>query len=99
LSHKAIPLTLTVNGVARQVRPLLIAIANARQYGNGALIAPQARIDDGRLDVVVVAYRSPLRALMQAPRVFLGQMARVPGVTMHTASEIEITSARPLVYH
>ncbi|MEQ1573813.1 MAG: diacylglycerol kinase family protein [Vicinamibacterales bacterium] len=80
-------------------RPLLIAIANARQYGNGALIAPQARLDDGRLDVVVVAYRSPIRALVQAPRVFLGQVGRVSGVTMRTAAEVEIRSARPVVYH
>ncbi len=80
-------------------RPLLIAIANARQYGNGALIAPQARLDDGRLDVVVIAYRSPIRALVQAPRVFLGQIGRVPDVTMRTAAEVEICSRRPVAYH
>jgi diacylglycerol kinase family enzyme len=80
-------------------RALLIAIANARQYGNGAIIAPAARLDDGRLDVVVIADRSPLRALLQVPRIFLGQIARVPGVTIRTAAEIEVVSGHPVIYH
>ena len=82
-----------------RVRALLIAIANSRQYGHGAIIAPGARVDDGRLDVVVVADRSRLAALMQMPRLFTGQIARVSGVTMGAATDIEIASARPVLYH
>jgi YegS/Rv2252/BmrU family lipid kinase len=91
--------TIVTDGEPIRVRALLVAVANARQYGNGAVIAPHARLDDGRLDVVVIAHRSPLRALLQTPRVFLGQVARVPGVTIRQAETIEITSARPVVYH
>ena len=91
--------TIVTDGVPQRERALLIAIANARQYGNGAIIAPEARVDDGRLDVVVVAYRSPVRALLQVPRVFLGQIARVPGVTIRRATQVEITSARQVLYH
>jgi diacylglycerol kinase (ATP) len=91
--------TIVTDGESQRERALLIAIANARQYGNGALIAPEARLDDGRLDVVVIAHRSPLRALVQVPRVFMGQIARVPGVTIRRAKEVEITSARPVLYH
>ncbi len=32
----------------------MIAIANTRQFGNNAIIAPQARPDDGRYDLVLV---------------------------------------------
>jgi YegS/Rv2252/BmrU family lipid kinase len=91
--------TIVTDGESMRQRALLIAIANARQYGNGAIIAPDARLDDGRLDVVVVKDRSPLRALLQVPRVFMGQIARVPGVTIRTATEIEVISARPVIYH
>ena len=79
------PVTLTVDGVAREVRPLLIAFANARQYGNGALIAPRARIDDGRLDVVVVDDRPLLGIIRRVPALFRGKLASVPGVSMETA--------------
>jgi diacylglycerol kinase (ATP) len=91
--------TIVTDGEQLRQRALLIAIANARQYGNGAIIAPDARLDDGRLDVVVIADRSPLRALLQVPRIFMGQIARVPGVTIRTAVEIEVVSGRPVIYH
>jgi diacylglycerol kinase (ATP) len=91
--------TVVVRGVGTRTRALVIAIANGRQYGNGALIAPQAQLDDGKLDVVIVGHRSPLLALLQAPLLFAGRVADVPRVTMSTAAELEITSTRPLLYH
>jgi diacylglycerol kinase (ATP) len=91
--------TVIADGEVLRTRALLIAIANARQYGNGALIAPRARIDDGRLDVVIVASRSPWRTLLQVPKLFSGRLAEAPGVEMRTAIEVEVTSARPVVYH
>lgn len=91
--------TVFADGATLRTRALLIAIANARQYGNGAIIAPDARLTDGRLDVVVVAARSPWAALVQAPRVFMGQIARVPDVAMRAAVDIQVTSAGPVVYH
>lgn len=98
-TYKADDHTVVTDGTSVRVRALLVAIANARQYGNGALIAPQARVDDGRLDVVVVADRSLFAAILQAPRLFTGGIARVPGVTMRAATDIEITSAHSVFYH
>lgn len=91
--------TVVTDGVAIRVDTMMIAIANARQYGNGALIAPDARLDDGRLDVVVIEGRSALAAIVQAPRLFLGQVGRVPGVRQLHAREIEVTASGPMVYH
>ena len=91
--------TIVTDGNAVRVRALIVAIANGRQYGNGAIIAPDARLDDGRLDVVVVAARSAIGALVQMPRVFMGKIGQVPGVTMHSAVAIEVTSAEPAIYH
>jgi diacylglycerol kinase (ATP) len=91
--------TIVTDGRTLHARTLLIAIANARQYGNGALIAPEAQLDDGRLDVVVVAARSPLAALVQVPRMFSGRIAAVPGVTMSSAVDIQVTSGQPVLYH
>ena len=92
--------TIVVDGVRLiRTRVLLVAVANGQQYGNGARIAPFARLDDGRLDVVVVVDRSPFETLLQAPLLFAGQLARVRGVTMRTAATLEITSARPVIYH
>ena len=90
---------LTADGQDRRVRPLLIAIANARQYGNGALIAPEAQLDDGKLDLVVVDDRPAWRVLMHAPKLFSGSVARVPGVSITKISTLGIVSDGVLMYH
>jgi YegS/Rv2252/BmrU family lipid kinase len=91
--------TVTADGVTLQISALIVAIANSRQYGNGALIAPSASLDDGQLDVVVVGARSPLAALLQVPRLFTGRIARAPGVTTLKATEIRITAEEAMPYH
>ncbi len=78
---------------------LLVAIANGRQYGNGALIAPHARLDDGLLDVVVVGARPLIRACLELPFVFLGMVDRLAGVTTETTAAVDIVSPHPVVYH
>jgi YegS/Rv2252/BmrU family lipid kinase len=92
-------LRIAADGTESEVRALLVALANARQYGNGAIIAPSARIDDGRLDLVVVRHRPAWLALVQAPALFAGQVARLPGVTLSTCSTVSFTGGDPLVYH
>jgi diacylglycerol kinase family enzyme len=60
---------------------LLIAVANSDQYGNGAVIAPGARVDDGSLDLVAVAPVGVCGALGLAARMFVGGFDRSPSVT------------------
>jgi diacylglycerol kinase (ATP) len=91
--------TIIADGVVIQARALIVAIANARQYGNGALIAPNARVDDGKLDLVVVAERPTWQTVLQLPKLFSGRIARVGGVTMTAAVDIEVTSTRQTLYH
>jgi YegS/Rv2252/BmrU family lipid kinase len=57
-------------------RALVVACANGRQYGAGAVLAPRARLDDGRLDVVVIEAASPAAVLLQVPRIFSGRLER-----------------------
>jgi diacylglycerol kinase (ATP) len=91
--------TITANGKTVETRALFIAIANSRQYGNGATIAPGARIDDGELDVVIVGERSPWSAMAQMPLLFAGKVDRLPGVTIIPTAQVEIRSAHEMVYH
>ncbi|MGE0445732.1 MAG: diacylglycerol kinase family protein [Vicinamibacterales bacterium] len=90
---------IVIDGATQRSRALMVALANARQYGNGALIAPDARIDDGALDVVVVDDRPRLLAVAQAPMIFLGLIAGVAGVTIRRGSEASVTGTRPIAYH
>lgn len=97
--YDATEYVVSIDGKTSSEWPLLMAIANSRQYGNGALIAPKARIDDGRLDVVIVDDRSPLEALVQAGRLFLGTLEAGTGVSMTPAIAVEVSAEEPILFH
>ena len=88
-SYAAEEYEVQIDGERMKKRALLIAIANASQYGNNARIAPVASLQDGLLDVVIVERRS-MRA---AARLFTGTLQRAPGVTMLRGRHIEIRRA------
>jgi len=92
-------LTVTTPMASTSGALLLVAIANGRQYGNGATIAPHAVLDDGRLDVVTVTARPLVRACLELPFVFMGRIDRVGGVTIAKTESVHITSPHPVVYH
>ena len=80
-------------------RALLVEFANGTQFGNGATIAPRARLDDGLLDVVIVAPRGAGRALWGARRLFNGTIERDPGVQTITARRVTIDAPLPMRFH
>lgn len=78
---------------------LLIAMANSRQYGNGAQIAPHARLDDGALDVVVVKPQSILSIASRIPAFFNGTLQADEKLLMLTASSVDISSDHEIAFH
>lgn len=77
----------------------LVAIANGPEYGLGASIAPMARFDDGVLDVVLVAPRSPASLLLQSRRLFSGTIHDLPAVRFISGAAMEIFADKPLNFH
>jgi diacylglycerol kinase family enzyme len=78
---------------------ILVSLANSAQFGNGARIAPGARVDDGWLDLVVVEERSRWRTVCQMPRLFTGSVGRIPGCSIRRIQEATIEGDRPMVFH
>lgn len=78
---------------------LLVAVANSRQYGNGAVIAPLARLDDGLLELVVVPPLSLSSVAWQARRLFTNSVHRVPGIRMRSVRSGEIATDTPQSFH
>ena len=76
-----------------------MTVANSAQFGNGAIIAPGARVDDGQLDLVVIEERSRLNTIVQLPRLFQGTVDRAEGCSIRRITRATIESDRPMVYH
>ena len=78
--YKPHPFRLTVDGEPHELRAWLVAVGNGPAYGGGMNIAPNARLDDGLLDITVVGEMSRLEMLWNFPKVFKGTHLANPKV-------------------
>lgn len=69
-----------------------IMVANGRYIGGGMMIAPQAEIDDGLFDVVLLGDFSAWTILRHMPKIYQGNHLKIPGVIMQRGRSIVITS-------
>jgi diacylglycerol kinase (ATP) len=99
LTYEPATYSISVADVRRSVRAVLVVIANSTQYGNGARIAPDARTDDGQLDLVVVEERSRFVTFCRTPRLFDGTVGRVPEYSIQPIREATIECPEPMVFH
>jgi len=84
-----------IDGQAHDLRGWSVAVANSKAYGGGMFIAPQAELDDGEFDVVMVAESSKLQFLKDIPKVFKGAHADSPGVRILRGAKVELSADRP----
>ena len=75
---------------------MLAAFANTPVYGGGMKIAPQARMDDGLLDICVVAGVNPLKLFTMFPTVYSGNHLSIKEVDYFTAPRARIHTDHPL---
>jgi len=99
LRYQASGVAVEADGERILARPFVLVFANGPQYGSGAVINPGGRLDDGRLELVILDH-APLPALLvSAPRLFLGGIERTRGYRRLSATRIVVTGERPLVAH
>jgi YegS/Rv2252/BmrU family lipid kinase len=91
--------TITTSEGSVRLRAIVVTAANSAEFGNGACIAPGARVDDGLLDLVVIAERSRLQTLIGLPRLFNGTVNQVPGCSIRRVTRATIESDRPMTFH
>jgi YegS/Rv2252/BmrU family lipid kinase len=89
----------TAGGERLETRAFLVAIANSPQYGNGARIAPGAKVDDGRLDLVIAEASGVAAALWRARRLFTGSILRDARVRHRLVDRVTVASSAPIVFH
>jgi diacylglycerol kinase (ATP) len=71
---------------------MLIAVANGRSYGGGMQVCPNAKIDDGLFDVMVLHPVSKLEFVKVFPRVFAGNHLSHPAVEIVRSKSVRIES-------
>lgn len=81
---------LTIDGTRFEHVGYTVAVANSKCYGGGMLLAPNASITDGYLDVVLIGDISKFRMLVNFPRVFRGTHIHEPGIKIMRAQHVKI---------
>jgi len=97
-TFRPIPCTISIDGRARSLRILDVAVVNAG-FKSERLIPgiPDIRPDDGRLDVLIVWAPRPAEYLLYVVRAFRGRRRVHPNIEWLTAErEVEIDCREPL---
>jgi YegS/Rv2252/BmrU family lipid kinase len=87
-------------GQRRSFTAYSIGAGNSKAYGGGMLAAPQAMLDDGLLEVVVVESVGKFRFLTRIlPKIFRGTHVHEPNVSVFRARELTLSSERPFTMY
>src|SRR5947207_7798672 len=91
------PMSISSNGnPASPFRPtILAAVANAPTYGGGMKIAPQAKLDDGKLDLCVVRDMDVFRLFCLFPTVYFGRHLGFEEVEYGQTPSVKIETEHP----
>lgn len=77
-----------------------VGVCNSKTYGGGMRAAPDALLDDGLLDVLVLENVGKLRFLTRVlPRVFSGKHVLEPCVRVFRAREVSVSADRPFAMY
>ena len=87
--------TVTVDGETLTFSRYSVAVANSGVFGGGMWLAPDASLDDGILEVVMIAAHGKLNYLRGLPRVFKGTHVDDPALKLLRGREIAFHADRP----
>lgn len=98
-TYCALDYAVQLDGESRKYKALLIAFANGREYGLGARIAPDARLDDGLLDVIIVEDAGLLARFWHARHLARGTPQLAPTVTTRRVTRAVIETEGDMEFH
>lgn len=90
IKHKSSLYRLHLNGEVIEQKAFLVTCANADQYGNNAIIAPEAELDDGLFDVVVIRNMSLLKAPQVAINLFTKNINESASIDIYRTDHLVI---------
>jgi diacylglycerol kinase (ATP) len=96
LTYRARSLTLNLDGDAEKRRVFTVMMGNGKYGGGGMMTTPDAELDDGLFDVMVIGNINALDLISQLPKLYQGTHVNHPKVDVYRAARVEITPTRPM---
>jgi YegS/Rv2252/BmrU family lipid kinase len=76
-----------------------VAAANSSTFGGGMLLAPNASLEDGEFDIVMVGESGKLQYISNLPKVFKGTHVDNEEVRIVRARNLELSASRPFAVY
>jgi len=92
----SIQLKITIDNQVIEKEILFLAIGNGRVEGGKFNIAPEAKIDDGLLDIWIIQKMTRIRCLRLLPKAIKGTHKDVPEVSFFRGKNILIEASEPI---
>jgi diacylglycerol kinase (ATP) len=89
---KPMQYTIGLENQAIQTEAMLIAVANGSSYGGGMLVCPDADMQDGLFDVMVLRPVSKFEFLKVFPKVFKGAHVDHPKVDIYRSRKVSLAA-------
>jgi diacylglycerol kinase (ATP) len=80
------------DGEEQSLQTIAFCVANARYFGGGMMIAPDAKLNDGQFDVVNIGDIGTARIFLSGISLYRGTHERLDQVKIRRARKIEIAS-------
>lgn len=81
-------------GAAEEVEVTVVALANGQYFGGGMWVAPEAVVDDGLFDAVVIEGGGLPLWLRHGLKIYAGRHRDLPQVRMRTCKRVVVEPAR-----
>ena len=91
-AFKPIPYRAVVDGVEKVFEAVLCTVSNQPSYGGGLKITPDAKIDDGKLDLFILNAISRIELIKLFPKVYHGGHVNHPAVEIIRVDSLELYS-------
>lgn len=98
-SYRSRHFTITTGDQVITGKKLLVDISNGRRAGGGFHVAPEARADDGLLDLVIATSMSFFRRLIYLPVIEKGKHLGLSVITHRQVRSVRIQSLEMIQYH
>jgi diacylglycerol kinase family enzyme len=82
-------------GEEHSLKTVALCIANARYFGGGMMIAPDASLNDGQFDVINIGDLTTIRVLTNVHSLYRGTHLDMKEVLSRRAKRIEIRPSDP----
>jgi YegS/Rv2252/BmrU family lipid kinase len=99
VAWKPAEFTVTIDGQRHELTGWSVAIGNSKYFGGGMKLLPDAVVDDGLLDVLMISRRGKLGYLGGLAKVFKGKHLDPRFTSVVRGAVVEVASSRPFVIY